>query len=117
MVTFFQVTWFLWWTVAIVVIARWCWIAFFQDQPTSKNNWKGLYRSALLETDPAKMGPAIREAEAAILLALGARLFRPQDVDRVELQDALSNLQARRETAGRPAPRNILRAQSDLYSS
>ena len=117
MVDFFETTWFLWWLIAMIVIGSWCWITFFEDQPGNKNNsnaWKELYRWALHETDSGGLEKAVHEAEEAILFALAARLFRPGDSDRLELQDALNNLRALRESAGPPVRGNMVGPRSDL---
>jgi len=60
---------------------------------------EGALSLALHETDSGRMEQAVHEAEEAILFALAARLFRAGDSDRLELQDALNNLRALRESA------------------
>lgn len=119
MTSFFETIWFPYWLIAMIVVGRWCWITFLRDQDGNKDNsdgWKELYRSALLETDTAKMEQAVREAEGAILFNLASRLFQPRDSDTLELQDALNNLRALRESAGPPTRGNVVRPRSDHCS-
>ena len=75
---FFETTWFLWWSVAVIILARWCWNTYFKDGDVDQavaKGWRSLYRSALRESDNTKAAILIEEAEAAILQNLGTQLF------------------------------------------
>src|SRR6516165_10728342 len=93
--SFFETTWFLWWLIAIVIFARWCWGTYFQDgaaDRASRGGWRSLYQMALRERDNTKAAIRIEEAEIAILMELRAQLFARDRNERVELQDAMNNL-------------------------
>lgn len=71
---FFETTWFLWWFVAVTILARWCWNTYFKAGDVERagaKGWRSLYQLALHESDSAKAAILIVEAEAAILQKLG----------------------------------------------
>ena len=98
--SFFETTWFLWWLIALVIFAKWCWSTYFQDgaaHRASPGGWRSLYQTALREPDNTKAAIRIEEAETAILMELGAQLFARDRNERVELQDAMNNLRSLRD--------------------
>jgi hypothetical protein len=59
---------------------------------TSRRDWKELYQSAMLETDPAKMPQRITEANRAILDCIEELLTNPTQGEHRELDIALRRL-------------------------
>lgn len=99
--SFFGRTWFLWWLIAVVILARWCWSTYFQGGAVDNapaRSWRSLYQMALLECDNSKLAVRIGEAEAAILQELGAQLFGGDNSERMALQNAMNNLRSLRES-------------------
>ena len=98
---FFEATWFVWWFVALVVIVRWCWSTYIQDDHGDQGSpepWRNLYQIAINERDDSKIALRIEAAEAAILLEFGAQLFSEDTSERVALQIARDNLRRLRES-------------------
>ena len=98
--SFFETTWFLWWLIAIVIVAKWCWRSYFQHgdaDRASPGGWRSLYQKAVRECDDTKAAVRIEESEEAILLELGTQLFARDSNEKVELQNALNNVHSLRD--------------------
>jgi hypothetical protein len=67
-----------------------------------QNHWRTLYKAALLELDPAKLGERIEQAYTAIQACLNAHQ-NGNDAQHQALTDALANLRVLRREIASPS--------------
>jgi hypothetical protein len=72
-----------------------------------ENNWRDLYKAAVLEVDPSKLEDRVKATERAIRVRIASLNGQISQDERSAMQDALSALNVLRHEWERPKVREL----------